>query len=236
MGGYDSILSLPYLLNLDPNLTFKPVVKDGELMALEVIKGTTRILSIKDSIRIIPGSLSKLAKDYKVPTQKDHFPHYFFLNSVKETLNYKGKMPDYTCFEPKRTSKADYDVMVEEFLNKQWSFLEVSRQYIMGDCIALYQILLSFFSTLNDQFPINPLQVLSAPSSAFKIWRATQLPLLHQDRLSVFDFSNTNFDTYFRQGYNGLLSIKHQGKLICPAVIFRGLFFSKRGELLLRLN
>lgn len=54
----------------------------------------------------------------------------------------------------------------------------------MGDCKALFQI-------------------LSAPSAAFKIWRTTQLPLLHQDRLTVYDFSNTNFDTYFRQGYNG---------------------------------
>jgi len=66
-GGYDSILSLPSLLNLDPNLTFKPIVKEGELMALEIRRGTTHLLSIKDSLRILPGSLSKLAKDYKVP-------------------------------------------------------------------------------------------------------------------------------------------------------------------------
>lgn len=108
------------LLNLDPNLTFKPIVKEGELMALEIRRGTTHLLSIKDSLRILPGSLSKLAKDYKVPTQKDHFPHYFYLNNIKETLNYKGTIPAYTCFEPKRTSKSDYEVMVQEFTNKEF--------------------------------------------------------------------------------------------------------------------
>nr|AHJ10964.1 plasmid related DNA polymerase [Rhizophagus sp. DAOM 213198] len=78
--------------------------------------------------------------------------------------------------------------MVKDFTNKQWSFLEVSSQYIMGDCKALFQILLTLFLTLKEEFPINPLQVLSAPSAAFKIWRTTQLPLLHQDRLTVYDF------------------------------------------------
>ncbi|RGB22182.1 DNA polymerase B 2 [Rhizophagus diaphanus] len=171
--------------------------------------------------------------------------------------------------------------------------MDVSKQYIMGDCISLHQILTSFFNTLNEEFPIDPLQVLSAPSAAFKIWRAQQLPLLHQDKLIVHDFSHTLFDTYFRNGYNGgivdvyrphltgkvgyyydvnslyptamcrpmpvgtprllepnlystsffgfidatvqspnneyigLLSIKYEGKLICPAGIFRGLFFSE---------
>lgn len=93
--------------------------------------------------------------------------------------------------------------MEHEYTNKQWSFMEVSRQYIRGDCMALYQILVSFFFTLNERFPINPLQIVSAPSAAFKIWRATQLPMLNKDLLSVYDFSNTDFDTYFRQGYHG---------------------------------
>jgi hypothetical protein len=74
-GGYDSIISLPSLLNCLPDLSFKPIMKDGELMSLQVFQGTTNLITIKDSIRILPASLSKLAKDWKVPTQKDHFPH-----------------------------------------------------------------------------------------------------------------------------------------------------------------
>jgi hypothetical protein len=55
---------------------------------------------------------------------------------------------------------------------------------------------LRFFDTLNDQFPIgNPLQVLSAPSAAFKIWRTVQLPLLqNEENVPVYDFSNTEVE------------------------------------------
>lgn len=35
-GGYDAILSLPSLLNCLPGLSFKPIIKDGEILSLEV--------------------------------------------------------------------------------------------------------------------------------------------------------------------------------------------------------
>lgn len=288
-GGYDSILSLPTLLNSLPNLSFNPIIKDGEIMSLEIKQGTTKLLTIKDSLRILPGSLSKLAKDWKVETLKEHFPHYFYNYSIKDTLNYVGTIPPYTCFESKRTSLKDYNEMVEIFKNTTWSFLEVSKLYIMSDCKALYQILLKFFETLTEKFPINPLLNVSAPSTAFKIWRT--LPKGWKG-LHYADFSNTKWDAYLRQSYHGgivdvykfhlqgkgyyydvnslyptamlnyfpsgkpsivdtqfwskeffgfvdatvkspldeyigLLSIKLQGRLVCPKGIFRGLFFSE---------
>ena len=101
-----------------------------------------------DSIRLLPSSLGKLAKDWKVETQKDHFPHYFFLNSIQATLNYVGPIPNYSYFESKRTSLADYEAMELEFSTHSWSFLEVSKTYIMADVKALYQIMIKFFNTL----------------------------------------------------------------------------------------
>jgi hypothetical protein len=94
------------LLNL-PGYTFNPILNNGEIMGLTVSNKGKIVLSIKDSIRILPGALGKLAKDWKVETQKDHFPHYFFLNDLKTTLNYKGKIPEYQFFESKRTSLAE---------------------------------------------------------------------------------------------------------------------------------
>lgn len=139
-GGYDSILSLPQLLSLNSMYSFNPIMKEGELMSLDITQGTKRLLSIKDSIRILPSSLSKLAKDYKVPTQKEHFPHYFFLNNIQETLYYIGSIPPYQCFEPKRTSPEDYKEMVEEFSNKSWSFLD----FLFGFQVINYQRLKPF--------------------------------------------------------------------------------------------
>lgn len=126
-GGYDSILSLPSLVNL-PGFSFEPVINNGEIMSIKILDSKRNVLlTILDSIRILPGALAKLAKDWKVETQKDHFPHYFFLGNIFDTLNYVGSIPEYKFFEPKRTTLSDYGVMVEEFKNKTWSFLSVSR-------------------------------------------------------------------------------------------------------------
>nr|YP_009228203.1 plasmid related DNA polymerase [Rhizophagus fasciculatus]AJK91334.1 plasmid related DNA polymerase [Rhizophagus fasciculatus] len=201
-GGYDSILSLSSLLNLPKNLDFDPIMKDGEMMALSIRQGTSTVLTIKDSIRILPGALGKLAKDWKVETQKDHFPHYFFLEDIQTTLKYIGPFPEYRYFEPKRTSLKDYNEMAEVFKTKLWSFLDVSRIYILGDVKALYQILLAFFETLIAKFPIDPLTVLSAPSTAFKIWRTVQLPRLNQEGLKVYDLSKS-LDSKLRNAYCG---------------------------------
>lgn len=129
-GGYDAILSLAALLNLP--YSFKPILNNGEVMSIQVFNSKKQvILSIRDSIRILPSSLAKLAKDWKVETQKDHFPHYFYLGDIATTLAYVGNIPEYEFFEPKRTSLADYDAMVQEFATKPWSFLEVSKDYIL---------------------------------------------------------------------------------------------------------
>jgi hypothetical protein len=89
---------------------------------------------------------------------------------LQSSSNIKG-FPAYSYFEKKITSLKEYEEMLELFQTKQWSFLEVSSQYITGDVKALFQILIAFFNTLVSKFPINPLQVLSAPSTAFKVWR-----------------------------------------------------------------
>ncbi|PKB96384.1 DNA polymerase B 2 [Rhizophagus irregularis] len=200
-GGYDAILSLPALLELP--FTFSPVMKDGEIISIKVLGRKNKlILEIKDSIRILPGALAKLAKDWGAETQKDHFPHYFWKDCVENTLRYIGPIPAYSYFEPKRTSPKDYKEMVKIFENRYWSFLEVSKTYILGDVKATYQILTKYFETLISKFPIDPLAVYSAPSAAFRIWRTTQLPLLNQDGLKVYDLSH-NLDSELRSSYCG---------------------------------
>lgn len=200
-GGYDAILSLPSLLSIPP-YKFYPIMKDGEIISIKVTNKGKIVLIIKDSIRILPGALSKLAKDWGATTLKDHFPHYFFLDDVKTTLDYVGKIPAYKYFEPKRTSLKDFEEMKELFSNQVWSFLKVSEKYILGDCKATYEVLIKYFETLVSKFPINPLKVYSAPSAAFRIWRTVQLPLLHQEGPRVFDISQT-LDSQLRETYCG---------------------------------
>jgi hypothetical protein len=121
-GGYDAILSLRALLSTAFNYHFRPIMKDGKFIAISVTLNGSRQLTILDSIRILPGSLSRLARDWKVNTMKSHFPHYFLLNnSIENTLNYKGSIPAYNFFESKRTSEAEYQEMLEEFSIKLFS-------------------------------------------------------------------------------------------------------------------
>ncbi|GBB99132.1 hypothetical protein RclHR1_34200001, partial [Rhizophagus clarus] len=201
-GGYDSILSLRELLSTAFNYEFDCIVKDGEFMSIKIKLGEKTVLTILDSIRILPAALSKLAKDWKVETLKSHFPHYLWEGDIQSTLAYTGAIPPYTCFESKRTSVAEYREMVELFSTKQWNFLEVSRAYILDDCKALYEVIIKFFETLESKFPIDVLKVLSAPSAAFRIWRTQQLPLLLKENLQVPDLSMT-LDSTLRPGYCG---------------------------------
>ena|SRR5947209_3091816 len=77
---------------------------------------------------------------------------------------------------PKEPIPQEYQEMVQLFAKKTWNFLEVSRQYILGDVIALHQTLTSFFTGLNSKFPIDPLKSLSIPGIAFTTWKTVQLP------------------------------------------------------------
>jgi hypothetical protein len=241
--GYDAILSMTSLANLHRlGYTFKPILNKGKIISLTVLLKNKVILTIKDSILVIPGALGKLAKDFKVETQKDHFPHYFNPLELNNSLTYEGALPEYNYFEPKRTTHQEYDEMVQIFKDKPWNFLEVSRSYIQGDVIAQHQVLISFFETLRDQFPINPLENFSAPGIAFTTWKTVQLPKL--GIFKVYDLSQSS-DALFREGYLGgivdvfrphlsgkarvqapenqnigLLPEHLNGRLVCPAGTF----------------
>ena len=53
----------------------------------------------------------------------------FLVNGdIAKTLTYVGPLPEYRFFEPKRTSRADYDEMFELYRNGDWNYLKVSEQ------------------------------------------------------------------------------------------------------------
>lgn len=104
---------------------------------------------------------------------------YNFLSLGYGEILQRGKIPPYSCFEKKITSLKEY----EEMFTNNWSFLDTSKSYILGDVKSLFQIMIAFFEALISKFPIDPLSVVSAPSAAFKIWRTVQLPKLNRELL-----------------------------------------------------
>ena len=222
--GYDSILSLLPLFNLhEHGFTFNPVMQDGQLISLTIFQRVkdkrTTVLTIKDSLKLIPGALSILAKDFQVETQKDHFPHYFNPIELHGSLNWTGPIPEYQYFEPKRTTPADYAGMLKEFKDKDWNFLKVSKKYILSDVLAQYQIIIKFFKTLKSEFPINPIKNLSIPGLAFTTWKTVQLPLLNKDGFKVYDLSRSS-DPLFREAYLGGIVDVYKPHLIGKAYYY----------------
>jgi hypothetical protein len=92
--------------------------------------------------------------------------------------------------------------MAEQFKDKAWNFLEVSKHYIEGDVKALHQILIAFFKYLKSEFKINPIAALSALGLAFTTWKTEQLPKLNKDELEVYDLSRS-LNSKFRGAYMG---------------------------------
>src|SRR4051812_24791605 len=104
--GYDAILSMESLISLNSlGYSFNPILQKGKLICLTVLLNREIVITIKDSIKVLPGSIARLAKDFKVETQKEHFPHYFNPLELHGDLNWSGPLPDYKYFEPKRTSQ-----------------------------------------------------------------------------------------------------------------------------------
>lgn len=66
----------PLLSLHDKGYTFDPIMQDGKVICLTVLKDNKVQLTIKDSLKVIPGALGKLAKYFLVATQKEHLPHY----------------------------------------------------------------------------------------------------------------------------------------------------------------
>ena len=87
-------------------------------------------------------------------------------------------------------------------LGNEWYFLEESRKYLHADCVALHQIILKFFTVLNEEFKLNPITNLSIPGVAFKAWKQVQLPLLNATQLQVYDLGKS-LDPIFREAYHG---------------------------------
>jgi hypothetical protein len=219
--GYDAILSMASLVSLHKSgYLFEPILQKGRVICLTVKLDKHIVLTIKDSILLIPGSLGKLAKDFKVETQKDHFPHYFNPLELEGDLDWTGPLPAYEYFEPKRTSPDEYKEL-ESLYPDNWNFIEVSRKYIHGDVVSLHQILVNFFTELNLKFRVNPLNNLSAPGIAYTTWKTEQLPLLHQDNLEVYDLSRTS-DDLFREVYlEGIVDVYR------PHLIGQGFYYDE---------
>lgn len=133
---FDLIFLLKPLLSY-PGITLKPILKDGKFINLSIKYGPKGAyqMNLRDSILMLPSSLSKLCKAFNVKNPKDIFPHNFV---SLDKLNYTGNLPTYSFFDQTKVSLLDYNEYAARFSNKPWSLKAEAIKYCELDCISLY--------------------------------------------------------------------------------------------------
>jgi hypothetical protein len=207
--GYDAFHALNPLVLLaqEMGLRLRPILRHGKIINLKVFRTKNNnkdelVFDIKDSILLLPSGLGSLAKAFKLPVLKEHFPHYFDVLNIAHDANYVGPWPEYDCFEPKRTTIDDYNNLIKE--NPIFNFMEHTMKYLHLDVKLLHDILVIFFKELGNDFKIDARNNMSIPGVSFKNWKISQLPTLINENKNnaILDFSE-KFDGFFRDAYLG---------------------------------
>ena len=166
---FDLIFLLKPLLNY-PNITLKPTLKEGKFINLSIKYGQNGIyqMALRDSILMLPSSLSKLCSAFDVEKPKDIFPHNF----VKaDNLDYIGNVPAYKYFDNTKVSLDAYNAYANRFINQSWSLKAEAIKYCELDCTSLHNVISNFAVQIFETFNINISKCPTLPSLAFRIFR-----------------------------------------------------------------
>src|SRR6185312_5135194 len=152
----------------------KPLFRDGKMITIKVVanRGSRDAIQVQiiDSYMVLPASLSRLAKPFNCPDQKDIFPYNFVKH---ETLNYKGGVPCYEYFNKEKVSFKEYIEYKEriERTHGIWDLWEQTSDYLQKDLTILYQVMVQARETVYKNYSIDICNVLSVSSLSFKVFR-----------------------------------------------------------------
>lgn len=145
---------------------------------------------------LLPASLDKLAKQFKVEIFKDIFPYSFV---TPDNLSYVGSVPAYEYFNSDKVSHVDYAKYCERFTERKWSTKSETISYCYLDCEVLYKVLETFATDIFISFKVNVSNCPTLPSLAFKIFRTHYLP----KGIRIPILSNQIFDDISNAYYGG---------------------------------
>ena len=170
---FDLIFLLKHLVQMS-NVEINPIIKDGKFINIDIryrIKDSDKLqymLTLRDSMLILPSSLSKLATDFDIKTGKGLFP-YSFVN--ENNLSYKGSVPEFKYFDTKKITLSEYEAYIKGYTSKLWILKKEAISYCEQDCVLLYNILNKFGNQIYKEFKVNIYLTPTLPSLAFRIYR-----------------------------------------------------------------
>jgi len=190
---FDSIYLLGIMTDLSDNII--PVIRDGKIIDLKFRFAKKYNLFFRDSLLILPGSLSNLAKNFGASNneEKGIFP-YRFVNNREISLEYEGAIPDFKYFD--NISLEEYNIYCSKFKNNTWNLRKETIKYCELDCFVLYQIIDKFSDNIFKLFRMDILQLPTISSLAFSIFRSSflneaQIPLIHGEMYNYIKKSYT---------------------------------------------
>ena len=170
-----------------------PIINDGQFINIIFNFGDYK-LYFRDSLLMLPSSLRKLAKAFKVE-DKGMFP-YRFVTEENIKINYNSSIPDYNYFDGITIDQ--YNDYSKEFINKQWNLKEQTIKYCERDCRVLYKVLEEFFKENYENTMVNASRYVSLPSLAFANYRTKFL----SNKKDIVCIKGELFH-FLKQGYRG---------------------------------
>uniref|UniRef100_A0A896Z909 DNA polymerase n=1 Tax=Coniophora puteana TaxID=80637 RepID=A0A896Z909_9AGAM len=152
--------------------------KEDKIISITIVKGKNTCLVLKDSLLLLPSSLDKLAKNFKLEVGKLVEPVYTGVGNEE----YKSDSLEHYSKAIER---------IEDFT--EWK--NKIQVYCEQDCIALYDILHSFHHLVKCKWNIDITNYSTIPSLAFAIYRMHHMPedTIPLTKGKVFDFLKQSY-------------------------------------------
>jgi len=149
----------------------RPIIRDNRLIQIPFKFDKTGMIYFHDSYLLLPESLDKLGKSFKVDN-KGIFP-IFFLNEPNLDWEYSGKLPEYKYFH--NLSHPEYLQYKLKYLNKNLNLKEELVKYCEQDVVTLYQVINQFSKEIFKVFKVDIIKYPTLSSVAFAIYRTNYM-------------------------------------------------------------
>ena len=185
---FDGVFLLKVLTDL--SLKINIIMREGLILNITFYYGKNKLF-IKDSLLMLPLSLKKLSKQFKVP-DKSLFP-LKFVNPLN--LDYDGPVPSIDNFYS--ITENQYKNYKEDFKNRSWNLRRETEFYCSQDCLVLYSVLFKFTEEILNEFYILVTKYSTLSSLAFAIFRSSYMK---EDQICILEGS---IYVYLKQSFRG---------------------------------
>ena len=152
-------------------------------------------ISLWDSLSILPLSLDKIGKVFNLGKDGKKIYPYEFVN--KYGIDYKGNVPSIKWFV--NASNEDYNELINEYKDREWSVKEYTKLYVTSDVNILYNCLINFGKKVYNEFGVNITKRKTISGLTMLVYQSSFLNI-NKDKIAILPKS---IDSIIRRSYTG---------------------------------